>query len=311
MEAIAEHPERISTRTVCPICESDQFYEIYNKKTTESPVRDYLEWRYPKAKSYPEFNISICKCKKCKGFFHKNYVKYSYNEDTDTRDDYDILLKKHLSSYGKGVAKNYSWEIQFVLGLFPNPSDTSVLDFGAGWGGWCLMAKAFGFNADGVEVDDAKVNLCRKRAIDILDLDELPDSKYSFINAEQVFEHLESPLSILSRLSKSLVKGGVVRISVPNSHELETALLDKRNWSVRSKTSASSLNCVWPFEHINAFTNASMVEMGKMAGLAEFKISPQQYFRLFKRNMPALKRLSRWHRNFYKKKRPSIFLIKL
>ncbi len=52
----------------------------------------------------------------------------------------------------------YARQAGVVARLFPNarPNSIRVLDFGMGWGYWCRMAAAHGFDVTGADVDDQR-----------------------------------------------------------------------------------------------------------------------------------------------------------
>jgi 2-polyprenyl-3-methyl-5-hydroxy-6-metoxy-1,4-benzoquinol methylase len=159
------------------------------------------------------------------------------------------------------VFAGYARQLELVPRLCgKHPQETDVLDFGMGWGRWCLMAKAYGFRAKGVETSRDRLDHAARQGLDVFsDLAAAGHAAFDFINAEQVFEHLPDPLATLRPLVATLRPGGVLRISVPNAAR-EARELRRRGW----KPFKGALQ---PLEHINGFTNPTLRRFGREVGL--------------------------------------------
>jgi len=135
-----------------------------------------------------------------------------------------------------------------------------VLDFGMGWGEWLLMARAFGFEATGVELSEERVHHARSIGLRAFtDLGPLAGEKFDVINLEQVMEHLPDPGGILQGLRDLLADGGILRIAVPDS----TAEIEQ----LRSRCYVPQKGALQPLEHINCFTGDTLVKFGRSHGL--------------------------------------------
>ncbi len=145
-----------------------------------------------------------------------------------------------------------------LLRLFPNPQDTRLLDFGMGWGEWCEMAKAFGFQVHGVELSQERIERARANGISASLPDQLPEGQFDFLYLEQVLEHLPTPGDTLRMLLAKLKPGGYIHIGVPDASAVE-----------RHAVSPERLLCkgpAQPLEHINLFTPASLKAVLKLHG---------------------------------------------
>jgi SAM-dependent methyltransferase len=97
--------------------------------------------------------------------------------------------------------------------------------------------------------------------VSVLSLEELPDETFDFVNSEQVFEHLVDPRETLRRLARSLKPGGWLKIAVPDGSGIADRL-QQPDWTSRA------LNPVAPLEHLNAFDQEALTELGRQASLA-------------------------------------------
>ena len=140
------------------------------------------------------------------------------------------------------------------------PHENPVLDFGMGWGFFLLMAKAHGFPAAGVEISEERKAFAREMGIQVFPtIAELKGRRFKYIHADQVFEHVPSPQSLLRELAPILDDGGVLYISVP---DCRLALVDVRAGKVQLFRKS-----IRPLEHINGFTHTSLIKLARKVGL--------------------------------------------
>lgn len=144
------------------------------------------------------------------------------------------------------------------------PHEMEVLDFGMGWSEWLQMARAWGCRVTGMELSEERVRHARSLGIEIIDLDDAAGRRFDFINTEQVFEHLVSPLDILERLGSLLKPGGLLKVSVPDGRKMPKVIDDLASGG---QWSPERVMAIAPLEHVNCFTYDSIVAMGKAAGL--------------------------------------------
>jgi hypothetical protein len=150
--------------------------------------------------------------------------------------------------------------VQALHALGQTPAETRALDLGLGWGSWMLMARALGLEVEGTELSQARADHARAQGLSVVS--SIAPERYHFINAEQVFEHLAEPRSLLAECAAGLVAGGLLRIAVPNGAGMGRALQTK-SWRPDDWVSQ-------PLEHINIFTPASLRRFGESAGLRAF-----------------------------------------
>jgi 2-polyprenyl-3-methyl-5-hydroxy-6-metoxy-1,4-benzoquinol methylase len=116
-------------------------------------------------------------------------------------------------------------------------AETTVLDLGCRTGALCKYAKSKGAKKC-VAVDIVKPNEIWPVDIDFLSLDlnssewtqHLPETKFDFIFAFDILEHLDAPYLFLLNCSKVLSQSGYLVVSTPNISSWER-LISPRGWS--------------------------------------------------------------------------------
>jgi SAM-dependent methyltransferase len=148
-----------------------------------------------------------------------------------------------------------------------------VLDFGMGDGSWALMAKAFGSDVTGLDIDPRSSRFARANDIAFSGVDALKDGFFDFVNADQVFEHLCNPLEVLKSLVPKIAPGGFVKISTPHSKGIESKLKRLENGAYHDlRAFNEALDEISPLIHINLFSARSLKALGRAAGLKPFAV---------------------------------------
>ena len=140
------------TRNICPGCGSRRVIALCAHAYTESPIRDYLTWYYAPVGPGIELDYlegidyQLDECSDC-GLIFQRVVPgpqlmdrlYGYWIDPG------IALNMQRKELDAGYFKWSAAEIARGLRLLNKlPSEAAFLDFGMGWGSWCLIAKGFG-----------------------------------------------------------------------------------------------------------------------------------------------------------------------
>lgn len=251
------------SRPDCEVCGSSQKSTLISKPFTAPAIWDFLERYYASRidrEALAGAPYEIARCQQC-GFMWQTYIlddqwmEVLYSQWIAAAGSLDKKRQSELA-----VFANYAREVYTVGRLLGKPPHLiHVLDYGMGWGYWCLMAKAFGFEAYGIELSQERIDFAARNGIQALDLDDLSDPQFDFINCEQVFEHIPRPLEHLTRLTEVLNPGGIMRIAVPNAARKAASLADP-DWR-------AAKDAFHPLEHINAFTHQSLRELARRAGL--------------------------------------------
>jgi len=256
-------------RPNCELCGSDRKTTLLFKQFTDPAVWDFLESYYERRISRDSLTngkYEIVKCCDC-GFIWQAYIL----DDEWMERLYDTWISSQQSLNKKKCAdislfSAYARQVEIIAYLLSgkSPFEINVLDFGMGWGYWCLMAKAFGYNVWGFELSEERIDFAAKNGIDVIEnLSSIGSPKFDFINAEQVFEHIPNPLETLKLLAHSLRHKGIIRITVPNGRGIEQELSNV-GWK-------ATKNAIQPLEHINCFMHSTLIRLGESAGLVVMK----------------------------------------
>ena len=108
--------------------------------------------------------------------------------------------------------------------LPPNTPKT-LLDYGAGGGGFMLHARKRGWEVQGFEPGRRGLETCRAACLVATDhVEELPLGYFGLITLHHVLEHVANPVEVLGRIRKLLTPNGRLFVAVPNAHSLRARL---------------------------------------------------------------------------------------
>lgn len=263
-------------RSFCPVCQSDTIKNNFCESYESENIRTYLDDFYnPQGGVEHEFlkatDYSLMTCSNCDLVFQENIP----NDDLMFRlyeqwIKADMILKQQ-KEYPLWYYETYANQIVDIVSYFEKlPSDLKLLDFGMGWGKWCLMAKAFGCEVYGLELSEARIAFAQANGIEVLNETELKNHKFDYINTDQVFEHIPNPKDTLKNLVKCLKPNGIIKISVPNGNDIER-VLKVMDWKAK-KGEANSINAVAPLEHINCFKTKTIKVLAEQLDLIEVEV---------------------------------------
>lgn len=237
---------------------------------TEPPIGDYLRefyGRHIELEYLAGAEFVLDECLRCRLVFQRwvpgeALIRKLYEEWINP----DEVFEEHRRTDDARYHRELADEVAMILALVgKTPADVRVLDFGMGWGNWARMAGAFGCRAFGTEVSERRIAHASAFGVTTVTLETEHLEPFDVVNADQVFEHLVAPLATLKELARRLKPGGLLKISVPNGGGIRW-LLRLNDWRA-PKDSWKSLNPVSPLEHLNCFTNRSLLAMGREAGL--------------------------------------------
>lgn len=105
-----------------------------------------------------------------------------------------------------------------------------VLDVGASWGGFALLAKRTGFEVHALEMNPAACTFLRDTLnIPTIESNEIRaahlPTTYDAVTFWQVIEHLPAPCKALEEAARCLNPGGVIIISAPNPMAFQFQIL--------------------------------------------------------------------------------------
>ena len=268
-----DNPNFVERRN-CPACRSEMFETLLRSDYLSAPIKRYLDIHYAEQGGIDYGLIEgavfeLCRCSSCLLVFQKfilnnQAARLLYERWINPKKAHEqTTAGRTLTDYSA-----YASEIMMAAAFLRlSPRQMRVMDFGMGWGEWCLMARAFGCSASGSEISQDRIEHARANGIEIVEWEGIPGRDFDLINTDMVFEHLASPLDALEHLVAGLRPGGLLKISVPDGHDI-LRRLRRADWSA-AKGSPDSLNAVSPLEHINCFNYKAL---GRMAGLAGLRV---------------------------------------
>ena len=172
---------------------------------------------------YGPEKLRVTRCRACRMIF-TNPQSASYESRVRERGVLDrffnpdriakarMLSSLHLSDRGSGG------------------SGKRILDFGCGEGAFVRQAQHEGWDAMGVDLNDALVRAANEYwKFDSLHSKDLGDllregRRFDAIYTNQVFEHLRRPVELGQTLTNLLVPGGLIYIEVPNASRFHEVL---------------------------------------------------------------------------------------
>ena len=264
MEAILSIKNNFITREACEICSSRKQEILISRFLADKSIRIFLENYYQgrmDLEALATGKYEIVQCKVC-DFIWQKYVlndEYLFKLYEEWISAEESLKKKSVAS--PEIFLSYANDIANIsFFLKKNPSEIRVLDYGMGWGYWCMMAKAFGYHISGFELSESRKSFARKNAIDVISEQEhLNKMSFDYINVYQVLEHLTDLKATLLMLQKCLKSEGLLKISVPNGKRVKRNLLSSK-WK-------PSKGPIQPLEHINCFENKTLIRLARECGL--------------------------------------------
>jgi len=258
----------ITERTHCPVCDSSSLNTLFDIERDSKSFLSFLKlerfyskrfWEGYQNGMLNELVFKIVKCDDC-GFtfqyevLNETGMKLLYNDWLDQ----ELLLQY----YSEKKPSKHTQNMLNMLGkVLKNQNGLQILDYGAGYGGFCALSVKYGFNTFAYELSSDKVKYLSSE-MDIITLNSLDNyqSFFDFINLNQVLEHVSNPRELLMILSSCLRDKGIIFVSVPNCNHIAVTI--KRNGL--SKELFLQLS---PFQHINAFNNKTLKKIGKLSGL--------------------------------------------
>jgi len=130
------------------------------------------------------------------------------------------------------------------------PPGSSILDFGCGQGIFVKIAKKFGYQVFGYDIDP-------KATADFYSLKEIPNHFFDAVVCFDVIEHVDNPQKILKNIRQKLKPNGLLFLTTPNRLGLAGRIIKNKFWGLV------------PQGHKNVFTLSQMEGFLKTAG---FKI---------------------------------------
>ena len=236
-------PGRDQIRTVprpdCPLC--GQAGEVIHQKLVDRSYAATGEWDFRKCRR-PDCGLVWLDPCPIPDDIHKAYQTYYTQEQPEPAPSWMRQLcyapwhayLGHRFGYRKGVGPGWLSAFWWLALLHPGGRDEldslamylaapvgRVLDVGCGSGKLVAQMQAFGWQAEGVEVDPKAVESARKKGIPVK-LGQLADQKYpdaclDALHMSHVIEHVHDPAALLQECYRVLKPQGRLVILTPNT----------------------------------------------------------------------------------------------
>ncbi len=257
-------------RNSCPGCRENRSHELLRCPFAQDPIYSYLKRSYAPAffDEIKEGSYILDECEACGLIFQKSILN-----ETGLKKLYEVYTGHSTPKNKLELSKEIDClqELLILINYFNlPPHQLSFLDFGMGDCKWLSLSKALGCQASGYDLSEMRNTEAVQKGLNILDKSGVRNSRFDFINTEQVMEHISHPLDALIELKESLKPGGLIKISVPNGKNIKKKL-QSADWSAK-KGSKKDLNPIAPFEHINCFSYDTILRMAKSAGLRKVSL---------------------------------------
>ena len=182
------------------------------------------------------YNLFICK--RCKLMqvrpevpekVLKDYYDQEYFLKTNSRKNkkFSYLDYKKTILFKKSFYQTILQEIKKLNGKIK-----SILDIGAAYGDFVLMASKLGHLVSGIDISKHAVSQAQSRGLNVTN-DSIDDllrrgKRYNLITMLDAFEHLNDPVLFLKKSERLLNNGGRLLIITPNTKSLSAKILGKR-----------------------------------------------------------------------------------
>jgi len=206
-------------------------------------------------------------CQRCGTTFYKRPIAQAHDYGTY----YPYLTGFDEQEYRRQLdmrRARFRFQLREIERL--SPPARRLVDFGAGPGYFCAIAKELGWDAAAIETSPVAVKAgSGSFNISYISLDDLADASCSVITAFHVIEHLEDPTVVLRALRRKLKPGGILVVHVPNRESLSSLLSFWYRKLV--KGSATRSGSLYYPEHLTGFTQSGLITCAARANFAAIR----------------------------------------
>jgi SAM-dependent methyltransferase len=254
---------RFVERCVCSVCGEIRHETVRSVGFTAPEVWDFLGRYYAGRIAPAELEGSRFEVRRCSacGFLWQAFhldpegMRRLYEEWISEEES---LAKKTRADVS--LFDGYAREISGIARrLGRRPCELSVLDFGMGWGAWCRMAQAYGYEVTGFELSRSRRDYARARGIRVVDSLEALE-RFDYVNCHHTLEHVPDPRETLERIAGALAPGGLLHLCVPDGRDAERRLREP-GWH-------AAKDALHPLEHLSCFTAGTLERLAAGVGLA-------------------------------------------
>jgi len=214
---------------------------------------------------YCAHGMHIMQCVQCDLVYSREVI----NRDADnSRYRQSNAMDAHMALHTNSVyAELESAKARYIVTCLREAGDGSnvtLLDIGCSTGAILQAAAEVGWQALGIDLNCAGVQIARSRGLDAIEgyfPEDLPSSAGPFraITMLDVLEHAEDPVSLLRSVTRYLAPGGLLGVQVPNFNSLLIRIEGVRNNNI----------C---HGHWSYFTSETLIKAANKVGLEVLSI---------------------------------------
>lgn len=263
----------VTKRTSCPVCSSKKYNVRLNSKHNSPAFVDFIKCEKFYSKDYYEgyekgslgdMTFEVAECSNCHLFFLTEVLN-----DKGMWLLYNDWLDKELLRVYYSKMKYSTYEetmLRVIKKHFARKASVNVMDFGAGYGGFCAIAAGLGLNIHAFDLSADKNEHINNLGVTIINKLDKYKGFFNFIYVSQVFEHLAEPAAVIKELESCLTADGFLFISVPDCKTINNVLVNKG-------LSPELFEFLSPHQHVNAFTNSTLKLLASNVGLTALSMT--------------------------------------
>ncbi|MEO8933676.1 MAG: class I SAM-dependent methyltransferase [Xanthomarina sp.] len=240
----------------CNLCKGEQFTE--RKSLTKSLGIKENE-------KYKVVSCNSCSLHSLHPIPNNKEFKEIYDNYAEHGDRIEVEKKRMETIYPE--------KIKLINQYGPNLK--SILDIGAGNGGFVSIAKSNNYEVTGIELNNEQVEHAKK----VFDVDLINKtfedfiltnkSSFDIVHLHHVFEHVQNPLEILLDIKKVISKDGLLLLEVPNQFFTFPSQL---MFKLRIKSYRKPYN---PYHHLYFYSRKTLLEFFKKSGFDVIMLNDQ------------------------------------
>jgi len=246
-----------TTRTRCPMCAGLELSSLYKRSYDDARIQEcvrlgfagHMETNYLAGLDY-----EILECRAC-GLLFQRHVP----NEAGTRQLFEVWVDPTFVERPEGEhpfnRKMARAVFSFATRYLGRPQ-LRILDYGAGFGGLCCLARDFGLDATPLEIVPPYLHILRQRGFEPLLPGQEEEKHYDLVVCTQVIEHTPDPLGIVRALHRALKDDGLALLEVHNGRGLKRRLPTVDSLPIERYKAA--LEPCAPVEHMNCFTNRTL-----------------------------------------------------
>jgi 2-polyprenyl-3-methyl-5-hydroxy-6-metoxy-1,4-benzoquinol methylase len=168
-----------------------------------------------------------------------------------------------------------------------------LLDVGCAAGLFLDVARARGWEVEGVEISDHAASVAReKRGLevivgDVMDI-SLPEQHFDAVSMLDVLEHIIEPGTLLDRVRGLIKPGGALMLVLPNDRNL-TTMTAMTAYRASMGTVAYPASRVHQIYHVTYFTPATITALLQRHGFEVIEVAPDETVRGLINESPLMK----------------------